>query len=328
MSTSILYHGFGIRGYEYVRTRYEGGTIEFTVRQDPKSLRCSCCGSRHVIRRGEKQRRFRSLPIGAKSVWTLLAVPRVECLICGVVRQVKINFANPKRRFTKAFERYVLELSRRMTIKDAADHLGVGWDMVKDIQKRNLYRRFSKPKLGKLKLIAIDEICIGKGLKFITLVLDLKTGAVVFVGDGKGAAALDPFWRRLRRFKTKIKAVAMDMSPAYFSAVTKNLPEAQIVFDHFHIIKLFNEKLGKFRRSIYNHLKKEKDQSQDLIKCTRWLLLKNSGNLDLDKKDADRLKEALGINKPLSTVYYMKEDLRQLWSQPNKQKAEAFFDDW
>lgn len=124
-----------------------------------------------------------------------------------------------------------------MTISDVARHLGVSWDVIKEIQKRNLQKRYSKPKHNKLKKIAIDEFSVGNGHKCLTIVSDLITGAVVFVGDGKGADARDPFWKRLKPASAKKnKAVAMDMSPAYISAITYNLLNATIVFDHFHII--------------------------------------------------------------------------------------------
>ena len=97
-----------------------------------------------------------------------------------------------------------------MTIKDVAEHLNVSWDVIKDIQKRNLTRRFGKPKLKRLRQIAIDEISIGKGHRYLTIVLDLRSGAVVFVGDGKGAEALVPFWRRLKGARAQIQAVATD----------------------------------------------------------------------------------------------------------------------
>src|SRR5262249_6058049 len=85
---------------------------------------------------------------------------------------------------------------------------------------------------------------IAKGHRYLTVVLDLDSGAVVFVGDGKGAKALKPFWKRLRGSKAVIQAVAMDMSPAYREAVSTYLPDAKIVFDRFHVMKLFNEKLS------------------------------------------------------------------------------------
>ena len=83
------------------------------------------------------------------------------------------------------------------------------------------------------------------------MVLDLQTGVVVFVGEGKDADALEPFWQRLRRSQAAIEAVAMDMSAAYYLAVQTHIPWAFVVFDYFHIIKLFNEKLSNLRRDLY-----------------------------------------------------------------------------
>jgi transposase len=216
----------------------------------PETCRCSACGSPQVHARGHVARRFRSLPIGGRATLVVLPLPRVECRACGVVRQVKIAFADPRRSYTKAFERYALELSRRMTIRDVAHHLGVGWDVIKDLVKRDLLRRSRTPKLKHLRRIAIDEIAVAKGHRYLTVVLDLESGAVVFVGDGKGAKALDPFWKRLRGSRAKIKVVAMDLSQAYQTAVSTHLPKAKIVFDRFHVMKLFNEKLSELRRAL------------------------------------------------------------------------------
>jgi len=326
MSTSLLYHGFGLTDYDYVNTKYQGGALTFTIKHKPFSLRCPECRSRKVKRRGTISRLFRTLPIGGKAVWLFLAVQRVQCLACGALRQARIGFADPRRSYTKNFERYALELSNRMTIQDTAKHLGVSWDTIKDIQKRYLGRKFARPKLKHLKRMAIDEISIGKRHRYLTIVMDLDTGAVVFVGDGKGSEALDPFWKKLRTSKAKIRAVAIDMSPAYIRAVLEHLPKAKIVFDHFHVIKLYNDKLSEFRRNLYHEIKDV--QQKKLLKGTRWLLLKNPTNLNEDKNEKERLQEALDINKPLAMVYYMKEELRQFWGQADKVSAEEFLDQW
>lgn len=325
MSTSLLYHGFGISGYKYVRTAYEGGQVIFTIRQERRTLRCETCGSRDVRTRGKVERRFRSLPIGKRPTAVVFAIPRVACQSCGVVRQVEVAFADHRRSYTKAFERYVLDLSRCMTILDVARHLGVSWDVVKDIQKRDLSHRYSKPKLKNLRKIAIDEIAVGKGHRYLTVVLDLDTGAVVFVGDGKGGDALKPFWKRLRRSRAKIDAVAMDMSPAYHDAVSTHLPEATIVYDHFHVVKLFNDKLSALRRTLYH---KAEDAQKKVLKGSRWLLLKAPQNLDPSRDEQARLDEALKLNEPLAVAYYLKEDLRQFWDQSDKTIADAFLTDW
>jgi transposase len=326
MSTSLLYHAFGIRGYEYVRTDYRDGATIFTIRQDPADCRCPACGSRDVISRGQAERRFRAVPIGPRPTVIVLPIPRIECHACGSVRQVEVSFADPRRSYTRAFERYALELSRSMTIKDVAHHLDVGWDLIKDIQKRDLSRRYAKPKLKHLSHIAIDEIAVASGHRYLTVVLDLDSGAVVFVGDGKGADALKPFWKRLRPSGAKIEAVAMDMSGAYQSAVRAHLSKAVIVFDRFHVVKLFNDKLSELRRALYREATDV--QHKEVLKGTRWLLLKNAANLDPEKDEKKRLNEALKLNEPLATAYYMKEDLRRFWEQPGKRFATTFLDGW
>jgi transposase len=326
MSTSLLYHAFGIRGYQYTRTEYEDGHTIFTIHQEPESCRCSACGSPQVQSRGRVERRFRTVPIGRRATFVVLPIPRVECLTCGLLRQVKIPFADPRRSYTSAFERYALELSRRMTIRDVAKHLGVGWDVIKDIQKRDLARRYAKPKLKHLRHIAIDEIAIAKGHRYLTVVLDLESGAVVFVGDGKGAKALKPFWKRLRGSKARIAAVAMDMAPVYREAVSTHLPQAKIVFDRFHVMKLFNEKLSDLRRAL--HREATDVMQKQVLKGTRWLLLKAAENLDEKRDEKKKLEEALALNRSLATAYYLKEDLRQFWEQPGKRFATAFLDGW
>jgi transposase len=326
MSTSLLYHGFGIRGYHHTRTDFGDGRVTFSIRQDPSTCRCSACGSADVIRRGEVPRTFLSVPIGSKPTAVTLRVPRVECRRCGVTRQVKIRFAEGRRTYTRAFERYVIEMGRRMTILGLAVHLGVGWDLIKDILKRDLSRRFARPKLKHLRRIAIDEFAVAKGHRYMTTVLDLESGAIVFVGDGKAASALKPFWKRPRPSGAKIEAVAMDMSAAYRKAVRENLPKAVIVFDHFHISKLFNEKLTELRRDLHREL--TDGLQKRVLKGVRWLILKDPANLDEGKGERRRLKEALKLNEPLATAYYMKEELRWFWEQPGKAFATSFLDGW
>lgn len=326
MSASGLYHGFGIRGYQYERTVYAKGGVMFLISQARDKLRCPHCGSPHVERRGEVPRIFRLLPIGRKMVQAVLGVARVYCQRCQVIRQVKVEFADEHRRCARNFERYVLELSRSMTMEAVARHLEIGWATVKEIQKRHLERHYTRPKLRHLKEIAIDEISIGRGNKFLTVVMDLRSGAVVFVGKGKGSEALLPFWKRLRAAHAKVRAVAVDMSPAYTAAVRENLPQAVLVYDHFHIIKLFNDKLTALRRDLYREAVEGLDK--DVLKGIRWLLLKNPENLDPKKRERERLDEALELNTPLFVAYYMKAQLGLLWSQPDKRTARTFLNAW
>ncbi len=325
MSTSLLYHAFSIRGYRYVATDYQEGGVIFRIAQDLKDCRCPACGSARVTSRGQVERRFRCPPIGRRPVTAVLPIPRVACLECGVIRQVRLDFAEPRRSYTKAFARYALELSRLMTIQDVARHLDISWDVIKDIQKEDLTRRFDRPKLKHLRQLAIDEICIGSGHRYLTLVLDLESGAVVHVGRGKGGDALTAFWKRLRRSGAKIAAVATDMSAAYIEAVRTGLPDATLVFDRFHVMKLFNDKLSALRRQLYGQATAE---HRPVLKGVRWLLVKRPENLDPRRNERERLDEALRLNQPLATAYYLKEELGELWEQDDEEEATAFLLDW
>lgn len=326
MSTSLLYHAFGVRGYRYRKTEYVEGAVIFTIEQPRESYRCSACGSEDVIGRGQNPRRFRTVPIGSKAVYLALAVPRVECRRCNVVRQVKIGFADPRVTYTKAFQRYALELLRDMTIQDVADHLGISWDVIKEIHKADLKQRYDQPKLKHLRRIAIDEIAVAKGHVYLTIVLDLESGVVVHVGRGKGGDALSDFWVRLRRSGAKVEAVATDMSPAYIDAVTTHLRGARLVFDRFHVLKLYNDKLSELRRAMYHEL--HDTMQKKVLKGARWLLLKRPENLNPARKEPQRLKEALRLNQPLAIAYYLKEELNEIWEQDDEEEAQALLMDW
>lgn len=278
------------------------------------------------MHRGTVSRNWSAPPIGRHPVTVFADVPRIECRDCRCQPVVPVPFADPRRSYTRSFERLVLDLRQSMTLQDVARHLGTSDWIVRDIEKRWLHRRFSKPKLRRLKRIAIDEISTRKGHKYLTLVLDLDTGAVVFVGKGKGEQALKPFWKRLKSSGAKVEAAAMDMSAAYYRAVTENLPRAAVVFDWFHVVKLLNDKLSDLRRELYREAKNQ--LHKDVLKGTRWLLLKRPEHLDDDRGERQRLKEALRLNESLAIAYYLKESLRQLWEQPTQAAAGRFLDDW
>jgi len=324
MSTSLLYHGFGIQGYRYVRTDYREGDIIFTVERNKFCIRCPVCKSKDVIRHGSLQRWLHSLPIGKKATYIKTDIPRVECRKCKIIRQAEIGFADPRYTYTRVLGRYVLALAKHMTISDVSRHLGLSWDVIKSIQKKDLERKYKDINLRHLKRIAIDEIHLGER-GYLTIVLDILSGAVVFVGDGKGSDALEPFWEKLRHYrKMRIEVVAIDMSPAYIRAIRRNLKNAVIVFDHFHVIKLFNDNLSAFRRQLFNITRELLPKS--VLKGTRWLLLTARERLG---NNQERLEQALELNRPLAIAYYMKEDLRQLWNwKEDKVAAQWHLNSW
>ena len=326
MSTSFIYHALGLSGYEYAGQKFHAGCVIFHVRPKWCIVRCPVCKSREVVRKGCCIRKLRTVPVGRKPIWLEVEIPRIFCRKCNCVRQINTVIAQPRKSYTRSFARYVIALSKVMTLKDIAALLGTGWDLVKGIVKTRLARCFSKPPLRNVRYIAIDETSIRKGYKYITIVLDLEKGNVLFVGDGKGSEALMPFWQRVRKSKCQILAVSTDLGSAYISATLDNLPGVPLVFDRFHVVKLMNDVLTETRRGLYRGLKDV--MRKDVLKGSRWILLKNPGKLSIRHNEEARLKEALELTAPLATAYYMKEDLRQFWEQPDRETAEKVISDW
>jgi len=326
MSTrSELFHCFGLGTVEVLGTSFAGGTTVFRCRHERKRLFCACCHSGRVIRRGTVMRRFRLVPIGPRRSWLEFSIQCLECRDCGAVRQEGLAFAKPHKRYTRASARYVVDLSRMGTIRDVARHLGVGWDLVAEIQLEQMEKDVRKTDLSAVTRIALDEFAIGKGQRYVSIVLDLDTGVAIHVAEAKSPDSVTPFLRKLKRSGATIEAVATDMGQAYPSAVREIFPDAILVYDHFHVVKLINDKLTDLRRD----LQREADElDKDMLKGTRWLLTKNPENLDPHRNETERLQQALKFSRPLATAYYMKEDLRMFWKQPDAEAAERHLDIW
>lgn len=137
-------------------------------------------------------------------------------------------------------------------------------DTVKDIHSRHLEYHYAPPSLDGVDCIGIDEFAVREGHIYKTIVVDLRSGRILHVGEGKGADALKGFWKRIKR---KIKYVAKDLSAAFISSVYEHCPNAVHVFDHFHVVKLMNEKLDDIRRVQY---KAESTQRYEIPPVEQW----------------------------------------------------------
>ncbi len=141
-----------------------------------------------------------------------MKVQRYKCKECGNDDYERVSFVKGNRSYSNRFAKYVVDLLRTMTIQEASKRLGVSWDIVKDIHTTYLKRHYSKPSLQGVQCIGIDEFAVRKGHVYKTIVVDLISGRIFHVGDGKGADALTTFWKRVRKKKVQIKYVATDMS--------------------------------------------------------------------------------------------------------------------
>ena len=232
-------------------------------------------------------------------------------------------FARAHVRYTRKLEKFVDQLSRLMTLRDVAALTALCWDTVKEIVKRRLRRDYGRIDLKGLRYLSIDEIYVGKQRGYYTLVMDLESGRILWVSPGRGKAGLRGFWPRLRRSRAPIRAVAMDMSGAYWAAVVEQLPGVALVFDKFHIIQLMNKRLDELRRELVHEAEGPMKMA---IKGTRYLLLTRAANLSEDQ--LPRLERALKLNEPLSQGWYLKEELSLLWEQNSYADMDRFLGQW
>jgi len=217
---------------------------------------------------------------------------------------------------------YVLYLCEKATIKDVAEIIGMGWDTVKEIFKSHLRRQLKRRSLADVRVIAVDEFAIRKKQRYLTIVLDLERGRVLWSGAGRRADTLIPFLRKLKRCRAPVQAVAMDMWQPYLVAVKTVFPEATIVHDPFHIVQLVNRAIDNGQRELARLLPKT-------LRCRRglrWVILR--ARETLDQRGLTILEELMRINEPLYKAYLLKEDLRQLWNLDSLIVASSFLNQW
>ena len=184
---------------------------------------CHCCGNRSAGVHSWTERRVRDLNLAATAVWVNCRYRKLFCPHCHRVSIEDLELFHPYLRVTRRLARYIYQLCRRMTVTDVARHLNLGWNTVKDIDKYYLEREYAQPDLNGLRILAVDEISIRKGHRYLTVVLDYLSGRVVFVGEDRKADTLKLFFKQLTdEQRNSIEAVVMDMWDPFIKAVKKN----------------------------------------------------------------------------------------------------------
>jgi transposase len=248
------------------------------VKLDRHRRTCRGCGARwfNLSLSGQFERTFIALPVGRRRQEVVLHGHEQTCELCGRKLREPMAFAKGKQRYVNAMAAYIVGLCTIATIKDVARFLGVGWDLVKDLFKGHLARRLKQRSLREVRLIAIDEFAIHKGHRYMTVVLDIETGQILWAAQGRDAGALIPFFRRLQQAGAHLQAVALDMWPAYLLAVQTVFPHVTVVHDPFHIVALANRAIDETRRELFHAVD---IPARKVIKGSRFLLLCGAENL-------------------------------------------------
>lgn len=320
------WEGYRVAGVERVQGRSAEVWITLEARSGVAPV-CEGCGGAASGVHEITERHVRDLPILDAATWLVVPRRRVMCPRCGPKLE-RLSWLGRYSRVTKRLAESAARLCRHVSIKRVAEFFGLHWNTVKAIDKRYLQERLGPVELAGVTMLAMDEFALHKGYRYATVIVDAATKRVLWVGKGRRREDIRPFFELLgEQGRARIKAVAMDMSGPFEAEVLHQCPNAEIVFDLFHVVaKYGREVIDQVRRAEANRLKHDKPAWR-LVRGSKWLLLKNPDNLKVPRQ-RHHLKQLLAANKDLMCVYVLKDDLKQLWHQSHPLRAQTAWRDW
>jgi transposase len=288
---------------------------------------CSGCGQTTAAVHEYEDRWVRDLPILDANTHLCVQQRRLACPTCGP-KVEKIAWLDRYARHTRRMAMSVARMCQGTTIKKTAEFYGLSRRTVKRIDKAYLEETLGPPNLSAIEVIAMDEFAIQKGHRYATVIIEPIRKEVLWVGRGRGREDVRPFFELLGEAgRQRLRAVAMDMNGAYEEEVRWQCPQAEVVFDLFHVVaKYGREVIDRVRVDEANRLKHDK-AARKVVKGSRWLLLRNPDNIKREE-DRVRLDELLAANRKLAKVYILKEDLKTLWDYRHVGYAWRFWLDW
>lgn len=203
--------------------------------------------------------------------------------------------------------------------------MGISWRTVGAIVERVVAQRLDPRRLNNLRRIGVDEFSYRKRHRYVTVVVDHDSRRVVWAKEGKSSETLAAFFNELGpERRSSIEHVTMDMSGGYIKAVTEHLPQAEIVFDRFHVQQLASKAVDEVRRAQWREHKGTEEGKA--IKGSRFTLLKNPWNLNLSERR--RLRELQRTNAPLYRAYLLKEMLAKALDYRQPKRARDTLEQW
>ena len=304
---------FDVAMVEVEASRRRGRIKVISLVRRSGSHRCPDCGRTHAegLFAEAEAIRFRDCSIGDFETYLDVEPVRVAC--CGGTRVERLPFVMPGFRMTRRMFERIAALCTRLPIEVVAQMAKLSWGTVAKVDGRAITLGLGDRALDltKLRWIGVDEVSWTGGRKYFTIVTDLDSGRVVWIGDGKGRGGLLPFLRALgTRGRRKLRGVVSDLG--YQSIIARRLSRAVHVLDRFHIVQWVNEALTKLRRRLFSGA--PRDELGRTLKVKKWLLLSARENLERDNRR--QLDELMELNQPLFQGYLLKEQLRGILRYP------------
>ncbi len=305
------------------------GEIEVEVRPGWRERdRCPFCHRRcGRYDRGGGRRAWRSLDLGSTFCWLVADAPRVSCRRHGVV-VAAVPWARHDSRFTRAFEDQVAWLAVNCSKTAVAELMRCSWRTVGQILERVCNEQARKVDLlDGLRRIGIDEISHRKGQRYLTVVVDHRTGRLVWAAAGRDSKTVHAFFDALGEERCKqIELVSADMAGWIATPIAERCPQAERCVDPFHVVQLATDALDEVRRELWREARRQGNLTlaKDL-KGARFAVCKNPENLT--EKQQAKLATIQKTNAHLYRAYLLKEQLRQIYQVPANQ-AEKLLDGW
>ena len=315
-------------GYSVDHIQKNNRTVKIILtHKKQKSHRCSRCGRYARFCHDYRKRIVHDLSIFGFRTELIFERKRIVCTHCGASVEY-LDWLKPNRRSTIRLESYVAELCSRMPIKDVSEISGLSWDTVIRIDKAYLKDHIGPPKMNNVRILGMDEFAIQKGHRYATVIVDLEHRNVLWVGRGRSRIDVRPFFEQIGSAACKrIEAVAMDQSAAYGNELAKWCPQAEIVYDLYHVVARYgHDVIDRVRVDEANRLRGDK-AARKVVKGSRWLLLRNPENIK-NPDDKVRLQELLSANRNLAKVYILKDELKELWRCTSKEDALLCWKSW
>lgn len=299
--------------------------LVLSVRPRWRRSRCGRCGRRAPRYDRQAERRWQHLSYGAARTELAYAPWRVRCPHCRAVVVEAVPWARHRSRFTRPFEEMVAYLAQITHRTAVTEVMGIAWVTVGAILTRVVDERLDPKRFQGLRHIGVDEFSYRKRHRYLTVVVDHDRRRVVWAHEGRTSATLKRFFDLLGpEGRASIEVVTMDMAGGYIKAVREALPEAEIVFDRFHVQQLASRALDQIRRTL-QRTQRGTPEGKALFQ-TRFALLKNSSRLT--RRDRERLAFVQKHNRKLYRAYLLKESLAQALSFKAPWRVERALKRW
>src|SRR6266568_859936 len=251
-------------------------------------------------------------------------VHRVRCRRCGV-RAERLPFVAGKAHYTARLEAAVAQACEAAPVSRVATQRGLPPETVRRMDKRVLRRWAAARPRRPLHYLGVDEIFLGKTVKFLTVVSNLETGEPLWMDRERKRETLDRFFVEALppARRRAVRAVCVDMWEPFRLSLQEHLPHARIVYDKFHVLRHASAALDETRRAEFF---RQGPQARGLVRGKRWLLLHRWADLERDQRQT--LRELFALNRRLAKAHLLKEQLAQLWSYTYEAAAHRFLTNW